>query len=333
MQVGVLGINFKSAPISTREDVTKACQRQLSWASDAGREYACVVLITCNRVEIYFSAEDLAEAHSHLLHLLREEMTVPFEHTLYSYFGADCFLHLAQVTSGLDSLIVVESEIQRQVKIAYQQTLLYRDLPSCMHYLFQKSLKFGKEVRSSLCFSQSQISIAKVLYTISQQLWKDLSKLPLLFIGNSEINRQVMAYFKRKGARAISLCTRSFSSAQEMAKRENFSLLPWEELSRWEEYPLVIAGSNAPYPLVSSPSPQVATRLIFDLGVPRNVDPMLASHPLLTLRNMEQLSNLIDSCQRRNTLEIHQAEQALFERVQCYVSLFRQKNNRVMVCA
>ena len=325
MQIGVLGINFKSAPIGTREDVTKACQRQLSWTSDAGREYSCVVLTTCNRTEIYFSTEDLAAAHSDLLHLLREEIAAPFEHTLYSYFGADCFLHLAQVTSGLDSLIVVESEIQRQVKIAYEQTLLYRDLPSCMHYLFQKSLKLGKEVRSSLCFSQSQISIAKVLYAISQQMWKDLSKVPLLFIGNSEINRQVMAYFKKKGAGQISLCTRSFLS--------NVTLLAWEELSRWEEYPLVICGSNAPHPIVFSPSPQVATRLIFDLGVPRNVDPALAGHSLLTLRNMEELRDLIDSCQRTNTLEIHQAQATLFERVQCYVSLFRQKNNRAVVCA
>lgn len=333
MQIGVLGINFKSAEIGTRELVSKACQRQLSWKSDAAREYSCVVLTTCNRTEIYFSADNLADAHSHLLNLLREEIPAAFEHKLYSYFGLDCFLHLAQVTSGLDSLIVAESEIQRQVRISYEQTLLYRPLPSCMHYLFQKSLKLGKEVRSSLSFSQTQVTIAKILYEISQQMWKDFSQIPLLFIGNSEINRRVMAYFKRKGVRNISLCTRSPFSAQEMAEKEGLSLLPWEKLSTWTDYPLVICGSNAPHYIVSHPRDHLATRLIFDLSVPRNVDPLLARHPLLTLLNMEELSKLIDSCQRRSAIEIDRAEGILLEGVQRYVAFFRQKGVRGVICA
>src|SRR3984885_11438474 len=194
MRIGVLGINFKSGEIHIREFVSQACQKKISRLTDVARKYACVVLTTCNRVEIFFSAPDLAEAHSELLHLLKEEIPIAFEHKLYSYFGCDCFMHLAQVTSGLDSAIVAESEIQRQVKLAYEQTLLYYPLPSSMHYLFQKSLKLGKEIRSSLSFSQPQVTIAKILFEISEQILKDLTDTPLLFIGNSEINRRTMAY-------------------------------------------------------------------------------------------------------------------------------------------
>lgn len=333
MQIGVLGVNFKSAEISIREFVSKACQKRLSRISEAARKHACVVLLTCNRAEIYFSGNNLADVHSELLNILREEVPVAFEHKLYSYFGLDCFMHLAEVTSGLDSAIIAESEIQRQVKIAYEQTLLHYSLPSCMHYLFQKSLKMGKEIRSHLFLSQNQVTIPKILFEISRQVLKNLFEIPLLFIGNSEINRKVIAYFKRKGIEKISLCTRSLHSAREMAEKERISLLHWDHLSSWQSYPLVICGSNAPYFIVSSPGDELNARLLFDLSVPRNVDPSLAKHPKLTLLNMEELSGLIETRQSKNSLEITRAEAIISSGSQRYLQAFQQKEKRVIACA
>ena len=196
MHIGVLGINHKSAEIWTRELVSKACQKRLVCESSVAEKFCCVLLSTCHRTEIYFSAENLAEAHSELLNVLREEISIPFEHKIYSYFGLDCFTHLAHVTSGLDSVIIAESEIQRQVKVAYEGAQLHYRLPSCLHFLFQKCLKVGKEVRSKTILSQGQVTIAKILFNISSHLLKNLSELPVLFIGNSEINRKMISYFK-----------------------------------------------------------------------------------------------------------------------------------------
>src|SRR6185503_11227665 len=112
MQIGVLGINHKSAEISRREQVAHACRIRVSRDCEIAERYHCVVLSTCNRTEIYFSSDNLAEAHSALLNVLRGEIEIPFEHKLYSFFGFDCFMHLARVTSGLDSVIIAESEIQ-----------------------------------------------------------------------------------------------------------------------------------------------------------------------------------------------------------------------------
>ena len=332
MRIGVLGINYKSAEISTQEIISKACRKRLSRESETAEKYHCVILATCNRTEIYFSADNLAEAHSELLNILREEISIPFEHKLYSYFGFDCFLHLAYVTSGLDSVIVAESEIQRQVKISYEQTLLHYSLPSCMHYLFQKCLKLGKEIRTNLPLTQNQVSIAKILFQISEHFLKDLSDVPLLFIGNSEINRKVIAFFKRKGIRKITLCTRALHSAREMAEKEELSLLSWENLSQWQEFPLVICGSNAPHYIVDNPGDAMCTRLIFDLSVPRNVDPRLSRHPNLALLNMEELSILIERKQQKNFLEINRAESIILNGVQRYLESFRQKEKKVYQC-
>jgi glutamyl-tRNA reductase len=333
MRIGVLGINFKSAEIAIREFVSKACQRRLSLFSDVSERFSCVVLSTCNRTEIYFSAKNLAEAHSELLNVLREEIPVAFEHKLYAYFGADCFLHLAQVTAGLDSVIVAESEIQRQVKVAYEQTLLHYRLPSCIHYLFQKSLKVGKKIRSKLSLTQNQVTIPKILFELSNQMLEDFAQSPILFIGNSEINRKVIHFFKQKGITQISLCTRAPHSALEMAEKEGIKLVAWDQLLSWHEYSLVICGSNAPHYIVNRTSGQMQTQLIFDLSVPRNVDPLLARDPRLQLFNMEELSGLIQMRQEMKAAEMERAHGMVSGDVQQFSIAFNEKVNRVIVCA
>jgi glutamyl-tRNA reductase len=328
MRIGIMGINYKSADLDTRERVSKACQKKLSRECPLTETYHCVILCTCNRLEIYFSADDLAKAHSELLNALREEICLPFEHKLYSYFGFDCFLHLAYVTAGLDSVIIAESEIQRQVKIAYEQAVLHYPLPSCMHYLFQKCLKLGKDIRTNPILTQSRVTIAKILFQISQHLLKDIFNIPFLFIGNSEINRKVMAYFKGKGIERMTLCTRSLHSAKDMAEKGQVALLPWDQLSQWQDFPVVICGSNSPHYLVHHPKTQMHTQVIFDLGVPRNVNPLLARHPRLTLINMEELNALIESKQQKNLLEINRVEKIIFDTIQRYLHAFLQKERR-----
>src|SRR5207244_4328762 len=149
---------------SNREAIARAAQ-SLSGEKGIFFQHPIVVLSTCNRTEIYFSAENLAEAHSDLLAHFRKQIEEPFEHRLYSYFGIDCFAHLCRVASGLDSAILAETEIQRQVKVAYAAG---RVLPSCLHYIFQKALKVSKGMRNQMAIS------SPTLYTTLWQLadWK-----------------------------------------------------------------------------------------------------------------------------------------------------------------
>lgn len=333
MRVGILGVNHKSAEIYTRELISKTCHKWFFSEGKLAERYHCVILSTCNRTEIYFSANDLAEAHSELLNVLREDIHIPFEHKLYSYFGFDCFLHLANVTAGLDSLIIAETEIQRQVKISYEQTLLYYPLPSCMHYLFQKSLKLGKYIRTHFPLVQNRVTIEKILFEFCEYFFKDFKTTPVLFVGNSEVNRKVMTFFKQKGVQQMSLCTRSWHSAKEMAQKEGIRLLPWENLSQWKEFSLVICGSNAPSYLIHSSTGGMCTQLIFDLGVPRNVDPCLSRHPCLTVLNMEELGVFIEHRQKKNLLEMDRAKSVIWEGIQRDLESFRRKENmRVPLC-
>lgn len=324
MRIGVLGINHKSADLDVRERFAKACYRCLHSDSELASAYACTCLFTCHRTEVYFCAEDLAVAHSELLHVLREEIASPFEHCLYAYFGFDCFLHLAYVTAGLDSAIIGESDIQRQVKLAYGQACLQASLPSCLHYLFQKCLKLGKYARSHLALPAGQITVPRMVYEMSSCIF-NAKRMRILCIGNSEINRQVIVYFRQKGFHEMALCTRSIHSAQGFAGKHAVALLPWEERGGWTDYDLLICGTNASSFVVQWEEQIPRTRLIFDLGMPRNVDPQLARHPHVVLRNMDELGAMLERRQRTEGANIRAVESALQEKVRTYVALFHER--------
>lgn len=326
MRVGVLGANFKSAPIDIRERISLACQEKLSSLSALARRYGCVVLSTCNRVEIYFNSADLALAHSDILGALKEDIALSFEHKMYSYFGVDCFSHLAEVTAGIDSAIVAESEIQRQVKRAYLKAAADYNLTSTMHYLFQKALQLGKYVRSHFRLAENQVTIPKLLFEMGQRLFERFCEEPVLFVGNSEINRKVIAYFRLRGVERMVMCSRSLTQTGESA----LALLPWAEIGSWKNYPFVICGSQAPIYLLQRAAQTPSTELIVDLSLPRVVDPELSSQ--LKLLCMEELIALIETRQHRNEHEIERAKALLLSSVQRHMSAFLYKQHRSTPC-
>jgi glutamyl-tRNA reductase len=335
MRIGVVGINFKTSALSLREQLSRAAQKCFSSGSSIAERLFCVLLSTCNRTEIYFSAEDLAEAHGAILASLRTEMSVAFEHNMYSYFGLDCFLHLATVTAGLDSVILAETEIQRQVKLAYERALLEYSLPSCIHFLFQKSLKIGKQVRSHCFQLPQQRSLESLIFSLGRLTVSDWKEKEVLFIGNSEINRKVISFFQRQGVRNMTLCTRSPQSAREFVTTENLPLLDWSQLNRWGHYDAVVSASTHPTYLLSGDELQedLKTQLIFDLSVPRTVDPRLSSHPRMRLFNMESLGQLVKQKQGIDQTEVKKAEQIIWEGVECQVQIFHEKTEVLLPCA
>src|SRR3989344_5089944 len=240
LQIGVLGINHKTAGLDFRESMARAASA-LAGEKAVFFPHPTVLLSTCNRTEIYFSSEDLAEAHSDLLAALRRHLIEPFEHRLYSYFGIDCFFHLGHVVAGLDSAILEESEIQRQVKVAYGRSCELVHLPSCMHYVFQKSLKLGKLIRSHFQIEQHAPTIFQAIWHLAKKKLGDLTQCRFLLVGHSEINRGMAFFLSRRRIHPFVLVTRTPASVC----LEGCHAKDRSELDRWPEYDCIVCATSS----------------------------------------------------------------------------------------
>ncbi len=307
VSIGVLGISYKTADLAFREAIARGAQ-SLSGERALFFRHPTVLLSTCNRTEIYFSANDLALAHSDLLAHLRLQMDIPFEHRLYSYFSVDCFFHLCKVAAGLDSAILAETEIQRQVKVAYATA---RNLSSCLHFVFQKALKVSKEVRS-------QLDMQKGCPTLYGTLWQlaDWKKGRVLLVGYSEINRGLISFLMHKGVVDLTLSTRNPAQVQ----MEGVQIVGRSVLERWQEFDVIVCASKADDYLITKQ--KGGNSIIFDLSVPRNVDPCVEA----LVYNIEQVNLLIKRGGSTQTLE--QKENCIWANVVKLTQLYALKNRR-----
>jgi len=326
MRVGVLGINHKLADVNLRELFASRCQQRLKSGCSLHGEHHFVLLSTCNRTEIYFFSDNLTETHSYLLRMLRQDLSEDFDQKLYSFFGQDCLMHLCRVATGLDSAIIVETEIQGQVKIAYENAKQCAQLPFELHYLFQKALAISKKVRNVL---PSQAGLPDIEHAILQagKIFFNNYIPSILFVGASGINDKIISYFKRKQLLRITLCNRSEFSGISMAEKYQIPYLEWKNLESWPQFDWVILGTKAPSPLLQSKhvNQPILRKLIIDLSVPRNAEPGLANKPQLTLLNIDQINNQLQTRTHSLVHKLTQAEKMIADASKQHVTLFSSK--------
>lgn len=319
LKVGVLGLNFKTADLSFLESIAKGA----SFFSDEKGiffPHPIVLLSTCNRTEIYFSAENLAAAHSDLLAILRQNISNSFDQRLYSYFGLDCFIHLAKVTAGLDSAIVGETEIQSQVKNAYLRAQNYFKLSSCLHFVFQKSLRIGKSFRD-----KNQIK-APSLYAIIWELCNfhqiHWDRAKILLVGFSDTNRKMGRFLFSRGVAPFFLSTNSPKSVDIfgcIAKDRSI-------LKQWDDFDLLIFASSSHQYLIQEGGKK--KHLIFDLSVPRNVSPYLGQKEGILLYNIEQIHQIIQQKRTKMTPLVEAGEKAIAMEAMRHTYLYSNRIKR-----
>ena len=312
MQVGVIGINHKSSMLHLREKLARVFEKEFTLKSSSD----FILLSTCNRIELYFSSSSLADKQIQLLKRLRTHLEESFEHALYSYFGRDCFNHLGRVVSGVDSALFGESDIQRQVKLAYEKYRRSHKLSHDLHFCFQKGLKIGKEMRSSFLIPKKKMQLEHILWSIIER--KKLKKLSVLFIGNSDINRKLLAFFKWKGCQNITLCTR-----MQTGNFPSFSVVDWKGLKDWHTFDVVICGTYHDGYVLDHAQEEITPTLLFDLSVPRNIHPDLGKHPKLELYNIDEIGQGFQK--KKGEKEIALCEDVIERAVSRQMRLFKER--------
>ncbi len=156
-RVGVIGVNFKTAPIEVREKLSKLVTvealEQLLKKENRSLEVESLLLSTCNRVEVYFASEDLAAARSLFTSLFLgdtvDENNQRVDYHTYEYGDERAIEHIFDVASGLDSLIVGEAQILQQVREASRLANEKKLSGPVLTKLFSKAYLTGREIREA----------------------------------------------------------------------------------------------------------------------------------------------------------------------------------------
>jgi len=319
LKVGVIGINHKTANLSFREEMARAGSSLLGEKA-LFFPHPVLLLSTCNRTEIYFGGSDLAAIHSEILRWLRGYIPGIFEHRLYSYFEIDCFLHLSRVIAGLDSAIFAETEIQAQVKEAYAKACTFSSLTSCMHYIFQKGLKVGKAVRSHMTGYKAP-GLSQAIWQLAEEHFQCLINARFLLVGYSEVNRAVAHFLEKKKKRWTWITQEPSNICWP-----GCTPLGYEAIDRWIAYDCIVcASAQDRFLIVAQPAFRHA---IFDLSVPRNVDPEVGRQEGIMLYNIEQINEWIQKTKSKHTGQLALAQEIVRKEVTWLARLYAERASK-----
>jgi glutamyl-tRNA reductase len=302
-----LGASHKTAPLALREKLALPAGRAarvLGELTDNDGVHEAVALFTCNRTELYLVTDNALEAENATLAILSRQAGLrPTEliGSLYSLHGREAVEHLFSVTSGLDSMIVGEAEIQGQVKRAYEMALVEGVSGPVSNRLFRDALAAGKRVRTETGVARSNVSISTVAVQLASDFLGDLTDRRVLVIGAGENAELTARALRDRGVHAMFVANRRYDRALGLAQRFGGRAVTFEDMPReLESADIVVTSTGAPHQIVGREELEfvAASRMgrplvMIDLAVPRDIEPSVRDCPGIALYDMDDLQRAV----------------------------------------
>lgn len=328
-QVFVLGATHHRVPIEVREQLAlgkegaEALRVELARLPGL-REY--VLLSTCNRVEFYGVQERPEVADQVLKEFCRRQR---FDEGVFRGFAIslkdqEAIQHLLEVSSGLDSQMLGETEIFGQVKDAYSKAQDKGSTGVVLNRVFQKAFQAAKRVRTETAITIGQVSVANVAVDLAQDIFGSLEETRVLLIGAGEIGEKTAQAFKSRGASSITVCSRRFERAAQLAETLGASALPFEQREqRLQEFDAVVCATAAPEAVVTAVAVHQAMRkrsarpmLCLDLALPRDLEPEVGNLENVYLYNLDDLAKVADENRKAREAEVSKARALLGDKAE-----------------
>jgi len=335
------GLNHK-APLNLRERVVlpSAMQEKLllrlqesSWVNEAA------ILSTCNRTEIYCDTDDPSMiptwlAHEHQLSI--EELS-PY---LYLYPGENGLRHTLRVASGLDSMMLGESQILGQMKSAFLQACQVGSIKNTLQPIFQFVFRASKRIRTESGIGNNPVSVAYAAKELIGQFFKDYKPLNVFIIGSGETSSLVVKYLKNAGVERFMIGSRTDSNAQSLAKIIEGTAVSITDIpAHLPKADVIISATTCPFPFITHNMVEQALMqrdlkpmFFLDLAVPRDIEANVGDIKGVQLFNIDDLEQVTQHGMSERQKAAAKAEQLIDVELDNYIRLHRSQRANNLIC-
>ncbi|HTX45723.1 MAG TPA: glutamyl-tRNA reductase [Solirubrobacteraceae bacterium] len=329
-----LGVSHKTAPVEVRERLALPEQRAYEFVRDlrgAAAVHEAVAISTCNRTELYLVVSDPVEAESAALTMLASLAGIrltALASAIYSHRNCDAARHLYRVTSGLESMIVGEAEIQGQVKRAYETALAKETTGPLTNRLFTAALATGKRIRTETAIGERALSLPAVAVALAREQLGSLLGREVVIVGTGETSELAARALADSGVRTVFVASRRRDRAVSLAKRYDGASVAFDELPQaLDRADIVVAATASPHLLLEARELAAVMRerdgrplLLIDLAVPRDIDASCGEIGGVSLYDIDDLEAVVARNRRVRQVEARKAEGIVEEEIQHFAS-------------
>ena len=299
----VAGISHRAASLALRERFAvpaEHCERTLEKLRRGAGATEAALLATCNRTECYTRGAD-PDAVRSALASLGGDNALEYEPLIYVKNSSSMIGHTFAVASGLDSMIIGEPEILGQMKDAYRRAQGSGHCGQVLGWVFERAFKVAKTVRSETAISQLSLSIPALCARVSERIFGSLANCRILCIGAGTVIEAALTYFASRPSTEIAVASRTASNAGQLAERFAGTRATSLDEARQQlaRFDIVLCATAAATPILGKGIFERSLRTrkrrpmaVFDLSVPRNVEPEVAELEDIFLHKLDDLGKL-----------------------------------------
>lgn len=328
MQLAIVGVSHKTAPVEVRERLafnSEALRSALT--SLVGRQdvHEAIILSTCNRVEVMAESPDDRLIREFLCDFHQIAPDAVSKH-LYSFKNVDAIRHVFRVAASLDSMMVGEPQILGQVKEAYRIATDAGTVGMHLGALMNRAFAVAKKVRSETGISQSAVSVSFAAVELARKIFGDLTGKTVMIIGASKMGELAAKHLKRNGVSSVLVTNRTFERAVELAQVFEGAAVPFEHFTdHMVGADIVISSTGAPHFIINKTlAEQVIHKrknkpmFFIDIAVPRDIDPSVNEIDNAFLYDIDDLQQVIDANLKERLKEASRAEAIVDSEVQAF---------------
>jgi glutamyl-tRNA reductase len=301
MSVLVVGLSHQTAPVSLLERVAVPAE-ELPKALDelyrAETISEVLLLSTCNRIEVYADVARFHPAVAEISSVLARRAGLPVSDLadhLYVHFAEAAAEHLFTVVSGLDSMVVGESQILGQARTAYALGTEAGSVGTVLHDLTQNALRIGKRVHAETGIDRAGASVVSVALDHAAESLGTLDGKRVVIVGAGSMGALAAATLTRRATGLdIVVANRTIDRAERLAESLGARAIGLGELpAALVGADLLVCSTGATGLVIDNETVAevAAPLLILDLAMPRDVAPSVAALPGMTYLDLDALRN------------------------------------------
>ncbi|WP_163101759.1 glutamyl-tRNA reductase [Peribacillus alkalitolerans] len=309
MHILAVGLNYKTAPVEIRErlsfnetelaDAMRALNNKKSILEN-------IIISTCNRTEIYAVVDQIHTGRYYIKEFLSQWFNIEaseFSPFLFIYEGDGAVEHLFQVSCGLNSMVLGETQILGQVRSSYFLGQTEQTTGTVFNHLFKQAITLAKKAHAETEINTNAVSISYAAVELAKKIFGSLANKNVLVLGAGKMGELAIQNLYSNGAKDVTVINRTYEKALNLAERFSGKAKQLQELqcALVEADILISSTGSKDYVITKEMMTHVNKmrkgRPIFmvDIAVPRDLDPELAKLDSIFLYDIDDLEGIVEA--------------------------------------
>ena len=328
MNLIAISINHRTAPVDLREAVylkEDEIRPFINFAKENQIKEG-LILSTCNRTEIFGipnSNETNHEKFQSLLLNFKPSQNITEQH-FQKYVSKDAIKHLFFVATGIDSLLIGDNQVFKQVKDSFQIAEETQFAGYIMRRIFDAAIRTGKRAISETSISEGAVTVSYAAVQLTEKIFSNLSKKSALVIGTGETGEIAAKHLSERGIGNLTVTNRTQEKAENLAQKLNAKVIPFTEFRESiHKFDIIISATASPEILVNKNDVKAALKkrsnnpiILMDIAVPRDIDPETKKIDYVFYHDLDSLNIIVEQNLTKRKSEIPKVEKIIEEELE-----------------